>query len=604
MLPDGNKKPMQRHQWLQALHPNAVDKVEEQMNKSEGRISMYHWAAKDLWRSERGIHLRAEAVPRPVPLRFPDQALLVSTAEHNALLHKCICTQSEEVCGEEVVTTGETFAAPSQSGRAKAWLRALRQGASVEEIESVLVETGGKFIVAAHHFRPSEITVMKNRHGESRRPQLDATPRFTPYSPYEMEAITPTKKYAARKRLTSEGGAVDKATVTTLAAEIAKSARLTAQLAEDRQKEEEEEQDDDHHKQIRVAFLSALRASPDSCILYTGERTFELLTLKYEYLNAKGALDRLNWWRPDYLQKPQNPRNAGRSRTLSNFESYVFYRCVLRSGDLARLAVNFGISRSTAQRTYLTLLNAVVFIMSSHQPWPTAKAAWLATPSKTRVELMLDDGAAVFMADAVERQIEKPSDPGLQSATYSDYKGCTTLKAVAVASLNGYMCEFSRGYPGSYRDNRIMEHSKVGMRIASGDDVRKSVLLFDKGFTQLHVVEQYSVLVLTPNGKRHEQFNFTKEASHNKSVANNRAGIEKLFGHCRTYHAFDNIIRLTEVDTAELISEAVRCETNLYAVPHDWTLTADTQSLMEKITGGVEDHTSANDDEFTAAESD
>jgi hypothetical protein len=133
-----------------------------------------------------------------------------------------------------------------------------------------------------------------------------------------------------------------------------------------------------------------------------------------------------------------------------------------------------------------------------------------------------------------------------------------------------------------------MEHSGLGTRLRSGDDRHKSVLLFDKGFTQLHVVEQHDVLVLTPFSKRRAQFDYNTETPFNRAVAVHRAPIEMLFAHCRSYIAFDELIALTGIDIAELVSEAVRCETNLFVVPHKWALTADTQSLMEKVIGGVD----------------
>jgi len=254
-------------------------------------------------------------------------------------------------------------------------------------------------------------------------------------------------------------------------------------------------------------------------------------------------------------------------------------------GSTRQAAVLFGVRETTARRTFITMLNAVVFIMGNHKPWPTSTAAFLATPDKSRSDLGLEPSTAVFLADAVEREIERPRAPDLQYATFSDYKQTTTLKFNAVAAGNGYMCEYSRGYPGRLRDNRIILGSGVGERLA-GDKSRPVALLYDKGFTQFQHVEKHKVLVLTPRGKRRNQFDFTADGAHNKNVSVYRAPIETLFAHCRNYEAFDGTIRLSGIDLAELVAEAVRCEVNLTVCPHGWQLTTDSENFLSMSFAG------------------
>lgn len=131
------------------------------------------------------------------------------------------------------------------------------------------------------------------------------------------------------------------------------------------------------------------------------------------------------------------------------------------------------------------------------------------------------EDSAVFLGDATEREMESPRQPDIHCLVYSEYKSTTTLKHNGVACGNGYLCELTRGYPGSTSDNKIHEVNPIGQRLA-GDGSCCVVYLYDKGFTQIFSVEKYGVLVLTPRAKERYQLYFDDEAEQNKSVAKNR----------------------------------------------------------------------------------
>ncbi len=305
-----------------------------------------------------------------------------------------------------------------------------------------------------------------------------------------------------------------------------------------------------------------------------------MLECKFNYLNARGALDRLQWW-TSQQQLRLRRGVGGRPRSLTTFESYVLFKCIARRSDVDLAAATFIVSARTADKVFVTMLKAVTVIMSTHQPWPSLEAAWLATPSQTRAELGLSDECAVFIADAVERQTERPSAPDMQSCLYSDYKHFTSLKQLGVALGNGLLM-LTRGYPGSISDNRLVGHCQLGPLLKNGGQ-RPVALLFDKGFTQFHHVEAYGVPVLTPRQKRTHQNNFDDVGPINRSVAKHRAPIEALFGICRNYRGFDKRICLKAVDLADLLGEFVRCEINMSTTPHGWQLTAEELQLKDFI---------------------
>lgn len=253
---------------------------------------------------------------------------------------------------------------------------------------------------------------------------------------------------------------------------------------------------------------------------------------------------------------------------------------MLREGPSPALEVLFGVSTTTARRVYITMLKASTFILTHHLGWPSLEAARRATPVSTRAELFLGQDTVVFLGDATEREMESPRQPDIHCLVYSEYKSTTTLKHNGVAVGNGFLCELTRGYPGSTSDNKIHEVNPIGLRLA-GDRSLPVVYLYDKGFTQLFNVEKYGVLVMTPRAKEKFQLYFDDDAEQNKSVAKNRVNIEVIFGNCRTYAAFSRRIDLAAIDIADLEADAVRCEVNMWPPMHDWTLTGDVTSVEE-----------------------
>lgn len=79
--------------------------------------------------------------------------------------------------------------------------------------------------------------------------------------------------------------------------------------------------------------------------------------------------------------------------------------------------------------------------------------------------------------DCFEIQIQKPSDPVLQSITYSQYKSCNTIKYLVSCTPCGMINFISKGFPGRASDQKIVNKSGYLDNINHGVGV-----LADRGF--------------------------------------------------------------------------------------------------------------------------
>jgi hypothetical protein len=553
------KIPMKHHDaWCVALGISAAPEF--------GRVSASHWPERALWTTDKGLQLAIDALPKPTPKAHDAAQLEFFNDEFHALRDKCPCGLDEERCGAGVT---EFFNAPVSMDDKKAWLKAIRSNENGRGLKNSEILSFG-FKVAKHHFAPDDIII----NGITPRPRPGSRPTMSvQVTQPPKRAIRTDVELTARQAV--PGMHLDDPKAFAAVVQVIEDS--TAAVAELQESLNTDAAPKEDNRAILRLFVQQLKTSKEMCWRSTGERSFELLELKFAYLNALGALDRMRWWRSQ--AHDQEPARARRHK-LSTFESYLLYRCTLREGPSPALEIMFGVHRTTARRTYITMLKACTFIMTHHFVWPSLDAARRATPSSTRTELLIAEDAAVFLGDATEREMESPRQPDVHCLVYSEYKSTTTLKHNGVAAGNGYLCEITRGYPGSTSDNKIHEVNDIGRRLA-GDKSCSVVYLYDKGFTQLFNIEKYGVLVLTPRAKERFQLFFDDEAEQNKSVARNRVNIEIIFGNCRTYNAFSRMIDLDAIDIADLEADAVRCEVNMWPPMHEWTLTGEVTPLED-----------------------
>lgn len=558
----------ERVAWIEALGSKFKGK--------EGRVSATHWPERALKYTSNGKLKRAVKSILPTQETVVhDEDVLEGWSDYwNSFEDKCVCGLSEEQCGASIT---EFYKRPSSDAIAKDWLSNLRVNVTLSEeaSDAELLDAFVPFKVAKRHFKPEDIQPFVNPY-----PYKTALPTFRHHAPEKLTRPLrrgPLSSAEREARVVLGHNRIDEDVVAVVAS-IIKERDEVAQAfeAEVEFGEQEKSQILADFSAIRRLMYESFKKSDEHCWRSLGERSWDLLVKKFEYLNATGALDRLAWWRSQKVAAESDKgatSKQGRDRALSTFDAYVLYKLQLKEGHSATLELMFGISEATARRNYITLLKACTTIMSHHLERPPLEAVCQAVPVAMRAELGLVEDTALYISDATERQTLSPRNPFLHGILYSQYKSRTTLKYNGVCLGNGFLVEFTKGYGGSTSDNKIMEVDGVGERLAM-DYSYPLAILYDKGFTQFHHLERHGFMVLTPRAKEVNQLYYDHQADYNKQVARNRVFIEVAYGNCRSFDAFSKIINLDAIDIADLEAEAVRCEINLWPVMHSWTLTA------------------------------
>lgn len=133
--------------------------------------------------------------------------------------------------------------------------------------------------------------------------------------------------------------------------------------------------------------------------------------------------------------------------------------------------------------------------------------------------------------DCFEVQIQKSTNPILQSITYSQYKSCNTLKYLVSCAPCGLVTFVSKGFPGRASDQKIVLKSGYLNKIRQGAGV-----LADRGFKNVasDVASVGGNLIRPPSVSKDEPLS-KEEAMQAKEIASVRIHVERLIRRFREY---------------------------------------------------------------------
>ena len=95
--------------------------------------------------------------------------------------------------------------------------------------------------------------------------------------------------------------------------------------------------------------------------------------------------------------------------------------------------------------------------------------------------------------DCTEMYIEKPTSPYAQRATWSEYKGHNTIKALVGITPSGYFSFLSKFWTGSTSDRKITQESGLTDLLEEGDSV-----MADRGFNIRDILTKRKVYLNIP----------------------------------------------------------------------------------------------------------
>ncbi|CAH3116363.1 unnamed protein product [Porites lobata] len=185
----------------------------------------------------------------------------------------------------------------------------------------------------------------------------------------------------------------------------------------------------DKAKLKRDLFMEDVLENDDSVKFYTGIPTLGCFNLISELI--KPEAEKLKYWdkNKNKQMKYQTTSNSkpGPKRSLTLTEELVLTLVRLRLGLMGRqLADTFSVSQSQLSRVFTTW---VCFLASIFQE---VLVLW---PSKDEIKRNLPRSFnkypnTLIIIDCTEMFIEKPTSPYAQRATWSEYKGHNTIKAL------------------------------------------------------------------------------------------------------------------------------------------------------------------------------
>ncbi|KNC80349.1 hypothetical protein SARC_07284 [Sphaeroforma arctica JP610] len=177
--------------------------------------------------------------------------------------------------------------------------------------------------------------------------------------------------------------------------------------------------------------------SPSFCRKATGEPNLTVLRLLFEYLNYSDRLVNLTQWNDKVRNRVAAAMELNADGIDGDEEDFELRKRNCRD-DMAIAGAHFDIHEQTARRIYTTFCIEISHIFKARQTFPTPQQAAAYTPKRTKQALDLNDGVALFIGDCTERKIESPlcKSNDLYSASFSEYKNCTTIKHNVIACGN------------------------------------------------------------------------------------------------------------------------------------------------------------------------
>ena len=165
---------------------------------------------------------------------------------------------------------------------------------------------------------------------------------------------------------------------------------------------------------------------------------------------------------------------VGMKRTLSKEDELLLTLCKLRHDfPESDLAARFMISQASVSRIFRAWVLCLSHTFRDCDIWPSQEYVRACLPAVFQEKWH----STRIIIDATEFPIAKPSNPDMQSATWSSYKNRNTLKVLVGCTPNGVLSFVSDVYGGRVADKELTKRSGILQKLDFGDSI-----MADRGF--------------------------------------------------------------------------------------------------------------------------
>lgn len=197
------------------------------------------------------------------------------------------------------------------------------------------------------------------------------------------------------------------------------------------------------------------------------------------------------------------------------------------NNSFVELADDFGISTSQASKIFSKYVPAIAQYLRSFIFWPKPETIIKNLPIAFRARY----SKVQSIIDALEIEIEKPSDPVKQSLSWSEYKQCNTIKYLISATPDGIINYISPGFSGRISDTLLTEQSGYLDILPNG-----AFIMADRGFKHIeHLLNAKGCKLIRPPSVESNRKLAKAEVLETKRIASLRIHIERVIRRIREF---------------------------------------------------------------------
>jgi hypothetical protein len=280
----------------------------------------------------------------------------------------------------------------------------------------------------------------------------------------------------------------------------------------------------------------------------TGLRGKAVVKGLYDLVQAysKGNADHFHQYDSRARVKNVSKRYRKDNTALDGMNQLFLTLFLLRTGTHLSVAGSlFGIDSDTVTRYFVTWLSVLSSVLKRAMPFPSQEATRASVPVEW-IEAFGEAGKRVrIVLDATNISLPTPSDPDVQSATYSSYYSANCAKILVGITPSGAITFISLPYPGKISDTDLTELTILELQLLDdGDDV-----CADKGFTIHHLTYALGIGMVMPPKKQRGVSGFTEEQCELTSkIANKRIHVERAMKRLKAFSYLTRVIPATQFD--------------------------------------------------------